>query len=285
MDVLVLGVRGGLGRLVCAELASRGHAVRSVPRSSTRDADALVAAGHGVGAIVDCAGASVGFGPGWRGYGAIDTPIGLAAAAAARRLDARMVYVSVHHPPALATTAYVAAHERVVAAMRDVDGVVVRPTGFFSAFGSLLAMARRGWLVDIGSGTARTNPIDERDLAAIVAECTIGDGPRELSAGGPEVLTRGELFDLVADFAGRRVRTLRVPVWLGGAMASALRVVHPRMGQFAKFAAGLGRHDVIAPALGTRTLRDYFEGGAGGSTATLRLYFAGSGANVSHSQR
>jgi uncharacterized protein YbjT (DUF2867 family) len=261
MDILVLGARGGLGALVCKELAARGHAWRTVSRAETRDADALVEAGTGCGAIVNCAGASValGFGRGWRGYRAVDTPIGLAATAAAGRLGARMVYVGVAHSPALAHCAYVDAHERVVAAMRDIDGVVVRATGFHSAYASLLPMARRGWLADIGAGQTRTNPIDERDLAAIVADAVSGDGPRELAAGGPEVMTRAEIFELVAAAAGRRVRMLRLPVWLASMNATLFRAVHPRMGQFAKFAVLLARHSVIADAHGTRTLRAYLD--------------------------
>lgn len=260
MDTLVLGARGGLGRLVCAELAARGHTARTVMRAEARDA--LARAAHGCGAIIDCAGASValGFGHGWRGYRAVDTPIGLAAVAAASRVGARLVYVGVAHPPALADCAYVDAHERVVAAMREVDGVVVRATGFFSAYAALLPMARRGILVDIGSGKSRTNPIDERDLASIVAESISGDGPREVAAGGPEVMTRGEIFEQVAAIAGRRMRMLRMPAWLAGAAAAMLRVVHPRMGQFGRFAALLARHDAIAPSLGTRTLSAYLAG-------------------------
>jgi uncharacterized protein YbjT (DUF2867 family) len=146
--------------------------------------------------------------------------------------------------------------------MRDIDGVVVRPTGFFSAYAALLPLARRGLLVDIGDGRARTNPIDERDLAAIIAERVAGVAgvaPRELAAGGPEVMTRGQIFEAIAARAGRRVRMLRMPAWLAGASGAVLRVLHPRMGQFARFAAGLARHDVIAPALGTRTLAGYLD--------------------------
>jgi uncharacterized protein YbjT (DUF2867 family) len=42
MDVLVLGARGGLGRLVCGELETRGHAIRTV-----RAAGALAKVGAG----------------------------------------------------------------------------------------------------------------------------------------------------------------------------------------------------------------------------------------------
>ena len=35
MDVLVLGARGGLGRLVCTELAARGHRIQTVTRDDS----------------------------------------------------------------------------------------------------------------------------------------------------------------------------------------------------------------------------------------------------------
>lgn len=261
MDVLVLGARGGLGRLVCAELAARGHRIRTATRVEARDAELLAGAATRGGAIVNCAGASVAMalGRGWRGYRAVDTPIGLAAVEAARRAEARLVYVGVHHAPEMARGAYVDAHERVAAAMRDIDGVVVRATGFYAAYAALLPMARRGLLGDIGAGRTRTNPIDERDLAVIVAESVAGAGPRELSAGGPEIMTRAQIFEAVAARAGRRVRMVRLPAWLAGAGGAVLRVFHPRMGQFLRFAAGLARHDAIAPALGTRTLARYLD--------------------------
>lgn len=191
---------------------------------------------------------------------AVDVPIGLSAVAHARATGARLVYVAVHHPPALRDCAYVDAHEQVAAAMHDVDGAVVRATGFFSAFAALLPVARRGWLVDVGDGRARTNPICEHDLAEIVVDVALGgDGPRDVAAGGPDVMSRREIFELVAAAANRRVRIVRAPVWLAAMGGAALSLVHSRIGQFARFAAGLARHDVIAPALGTTRLADYLQ--------------------------
>ena len=262
MHVLVIGGRGALGRHVCRELARRGQRVTAVGRG-----EPLVHAD----AIVNCAGASVVMGPGhgWRGYPAVDVPIGLAAVEAARRDRARLVYVAAHHPPALRGCAYIAAHERVAAAMRDLDGIVVRATGFFSAFAALLPLARRGWLADVGDGHVRINPIAETDLAAIVADVTVGrDGPRELAAGGPEVLRRREVFEIVAAAAGRRVRIVGIPLWLARIGTLALRPLHPRIAQFASFACGLSKHDVIAPALGTTRLEDYLRELAGTPAAS-----------------
>jgi uncharacterized protein YbjT (DUF2867 family) len=257
MDIVVLGAGGSLGHWVSAGLVERGHRVTPIARAEARDPEAIARSVPAV--IVDCAGAStaLALGKGWRGFRAVDTPIGLAAVEAARRTNARMVYAATWFAPAQRATPYVDAHERVVAAMRAIDGCVVRATGFYSAFAGLLALARRGVLLDLGDGHARTNPIDERDLADVVIDAALHDGPREVAVGGPDVMTRAELFELVAARAGRRVRILRAPRWLGRLGALALRPLHPRIAQFAAFACGLAVHDVIAPVGGTRRLVDY----------------------------
>jgi uncharacterized protein YbjT (DUF2867 family) len=262
----LLGAGGSLGALVKQQLDARGHHVIAVRRASARDPDAISRSNPRL--IIDCAGGSLalGLGHGWRGYGAVDAPIGLAAAEAARRSGARLVYIAVHHPPAMRGTPYIAAHERVVSAMNDIDGCVVRATGFFSAFRGFLPFARRGVLFDVGRGGTRTNPIDERDLAEIVVETALDPrGPREVSAGGPEVLTRRQIFEQIVAAAGRRVRTIRVPVWLARGGSTLISPIHPRISQLARFACGLAEHDVIAPALGTRRLADSLNSSAGGA--------------------
>lgn len=260
MDVLVIGGGGTLGRLVCSELAARGQRAIPFGRRDGDLRDSAVIAAPAAKVIINCAGASVamGLGKGWRGYRAVDIPIGRAAVEAAKRTQARLIYVGVAHPAALRSTAYVDAHEQVAAAMTEVDGCVVRANGFFSAYTALLPMAKRGFLVDIGDGSARTNPICERDLAEIVVDVALGgDGPRDVTAGGPDIMTRREIFEQIAAIAGRRVRIGGMPTWMAAASAGFTRLVHPRMGQFMQFAVGLAKHDAIAPSLGTTRFADY----------------------------
>jgi uncharacterized protein YbjT (DUF2867 family) len=261
MDVLVIGGGGALGRLVCRQLTTRGHRAVAIGRKDGDLRDASVIARAAAPLIINCAGASVaiGLGKGWRGYRAVDVPIGLAAIEAARRTNARLVYVSVHHPPLMRGTPYVDAHERVADAMRDIDGAVVRPTGFFSAITSaFLPMAKRGRMFDVGDGRARTNPISEHDLAEIVVDVALGgEGPRDVSVGGPEVMTRREMLERVAEAAGYRAKVTGMPLALCKLNAALLRAVHPRMGQFVQFVVQLAQHDVIAPACGTTKLADY----------------------------
>lgn len=259
MDVAVLGGTGGLGKLVADDLRKRGDTVRALGRKDgdARDPEVVKRLCDGAGAIVNCAGAAVGFGKGWRGYGSVDTPIGLAAVAAAKSTGARLVYTAVFTTPRLRGCAYIEAHERVVDAMSDVDAVVVRPLGFFSAFASLLPLAKKGMLFDIGDGKARTNPIDERDLATIVAEATRGDGPRDVPCGGPDVMAREDLFLKVGRLANPDIKLRRLPVWMARINATLAYPFSPRLAQFMRFAVLLAQSDAIAPALGTRRFDDY----------------------------
>ena len=139
MGIVVLGGTGNLGKLVVEELARRGENVRACGRKDgdARDPAVVTKLADRASAIINCAGASVAMalGHGWRGYRAVDTPIGLASIEAARRTGARLVYVAVAHAPELASCAYIDAHEQVAAQMGDIDGVVVRPTGLFPAKG------------------------------------------------------------------------------------------------------------------------------------------------------
>jgi uncharacterized protein YbjT (DUF2867 family) len=261
MDVLVIGGGGALGRLVSGQLVQRGHRALALGRRDGDLRDPSLIARAAAPVIINCAGASVqvGFGHGWRGYRAVDVPIGLAAIEAARRTGARMIYISAHHPPALRKTPYIDAHERVAEAMHGIDGAVVRPTGFFSAISSaFLPMAKRGRMFDVGDGRARTNPISEHDLAEIVVDIALGgDGPRDVSVGGPEVMTRREMLERVANAAGYRAKITGMPLALCKLNAALLRAVHPRMGQFVQFVVGLAQHDIIAPSCGTTRLADY----------------------------
>jgi uncharacterized protein YbjT (DUF2867 family) len=279
----VAGGTGALGRRVARRAVLDGHTVRLLTRYAARipadlrgrvtpvvgDArDAAVAAGlvRGADAVFSCAGASVMMerGRGWRGYGAVDTPLNAAIVDAAvgggRR--PRLVYVSVFHTPAMRRLAYVDAHERVVERIvaTGLPYGIVRPTGFDSAVaGSYLGMARKGALPEIGDGRARTNPIGDDDLAALcMGAITSGEPALTVDAGGPDVVTRHAIAEMAFAAAGTPPRFRRVPPWLGRVGAACLRPLHPRVGQFAAFIAAISTTDLVAPARGRERLTDAF---------------------------
>ncbi|HVV85712.1 MAG TPA: NAD(P)H-binding protein, partial [Kofleriaceae bacterium] len=239
-----------------------------------RDRAAAARLVDGADAVFSCAGASVamGLGHGWRGYGAVDPVVNrtLVDAAAASAARPRFVYVSVFHTPAMRGLAYIGAHERVVDALAasGLPHAIVRPTGFYSAIvPAYLGLVKRGSAPEIGDGTARTNPIGDDDLAGVCLEAIASAEPAlAIDVGGPEVLPRRALVELAGAALGRTITVRRVPPWLARAGSAGLRLVHPRMGQFARFVAAISTLDLVAPARGTARLADAFAAAAGSLT-------------------
>jgi uncharacterized protein YbjT (DUF2867 family) len=282
--IVVAGASGELGQHVVRALATRGWRVRALVRDPARlgpvrDAvaevhvgDALAAgtlagAFDGASAAFSCVGASVkmALGAGWRGYRAVDVPANTNLIAAARGAGVeRFAYVSTSHTDAMRRLNYVRAHEDVVERLRasGMDWRVVRPTGFFSALGVFVDMARGGSVPEFGDGATRTNPIHDADLADVCA-AALDSTEREHPAGGPDVFTRREIAELAFAAVGRPHRIRRLPPWLARLASVLMRPVSPRMADFMAFVAALATNDTLAPASGHRRLGDYFRERAG----------------------
>lgn len=284
MKVLVAGATGMLGREVVALLRARDAEVRVLTRDARRaeplgvdevhvaDArkrDRLSGACDGVDAVFSCLGASVSlaFGAGWRGYRAIDVPANLNLLAEARQAGVgRFVYVSAFVIEETRSITYFAAHETVAnAVLEQPGGHVLRPTAFFSALGFYLDAARRGRRLPLfGDGSARSNPIDDRDLAQVAVGTILNGGPAEQDLGGPEVLTREEIAGRAYDAVERPRRFRRVPPWIARMGAFMLTPLSPRIAQLVKFATEASVRDLIAPQVGARTVGDWFRERAAG---------------------
>lgn len=282
--VLVAGASGMLGRQVVAALQRRGSKVRAL----TRAADTLARAGakvdevvvgdarvgaqasaavQGVTAVISCLGASVQprLGLGWRGFFAVDTRANTALIEAAEAAKVRrFVYVSTLSRAGMEGLAYVRAHEQVAARLRAgaLAGTVLRPTGFFSALGALVELARGGALPQIGDGSARSNPIDDGDLAALCVQA-LDEPPGEREVGGPEVLSRRELGALAFAAIGEPPRWRTVPPGAVRTIGALLRPFHPRLGQLLPFYAAVNTTELIAPQVGRRRIGEYFRELAG----------------------
>lgn len=280
--ILVCGATGQLGREVVRLLAERGHAVRVLTRDRARAAalgdvevhvgdarrsDTLRGLCDGISAVFSSVGASVSprFGAGWRGFGAVDLPANTNLLAAARDAGVgRFVYVAAHVVPETAGYRYFAAHEevarRVLAA--PLDGRVLRPTAFFSALRPFLDMARGGGKVMvIGDGRPRSNPIHDADLADAALDMLLappGEGPRERSLGGPDVLSREDIAGLACDAWGLPRRFRKLPPWLMRAGSVMMVPMSPRLSQLVRFATEVSVRDLVAPAHGQRRLGAWF---------------------------
>jgi uncharacterized protein YbjT (DUF2867 family) len=281
--LLVAGAGGLLGTEILRVLAAHGVRCRATTRNPAgtlavesphieviacdleRAADAARAVA-GVRVVVSCVGGSLDL-RAFRDRGsyesvdhAVNGRLLEAAVAAGVR---RFVYVSVFSPPALSHTAYVRAHEKFAAELRQapMQSVVVRPTGFFHSYLEMLRMAESGRGIVIGSGEARTNPIHEADVAV---ECVRALTCEEatIDAGGPEILTRREIQALAFRALDREPRITHLPAapfTLGSAL---VRPFHPRLGELLEFGTVASTVDIVAPARGRRDLESYMRAAA-----------------------
>lgn len=273
LRVLVAGATGSVGREAVTALKARGHRVTALSRNASTlsgIADRTIVfdatqgipelAGHDV--VLSALGASVA--PLHRDRGSfrnVDYKANLNLLTACKRAGiGRFVYVAAHVEPGYANTAYIRAHEEFVKALRAaapaISSTVVRPTGIFSAFDDLLAMARRGSLPLIGGGLARTNPIHAADVAAVCINM-LAKGPAELSVGGPDILTRRDVAYLAFAALDRKPSLVPVSAGVFLFLAKLIGLFQPRVGELMDFLTRVSVTDSIAPAAGTRRLEDY----------------------------
>lgn len=279
MRVLLAGATGAVGAEVLHLLVVAGHYVRTLSRDAVRvkrlegrahevrladatRAESLLGVGEGIDVVVSCLGANVSLSlRERRGFDAIDAAANLNLLGEANRAGVqRFVYLAALTDSATLKTRYIAAHERVVAALAQ-SGIgysVVRPTGIFSAFADLIPMARRGPVPRIASGQARTNPIHHADVAhAIVA--VLERGATDVPIGGPDVLSRKQIAELAFAVQGKRPLLVPVPAFVFRFAAFVLTFIHPRLSQMLAFVLSVSTHDCIAPVAGDRHLADYFK--------------------------
>jgi uncharacterized protein YbjT (DUF2867 family) len=280
--VLVAGANGVLGRHVLGILRAHGYRVRALTRSAAHgralgdladqvivgDAtrpETLTQACQDATLIFSCLGQSVNLdlnnrGPGYRAidYVGNHNLITMAKAAGVRRFG----YVSVFGAERFPQLAYMKAHADVAAELRasGLSYAIICPTGFFSAFDPILAMAQSGRASLIGDGTARSNPIHDADLAEVCVQALLADTNQVIEVGGPETLSRRQIIELAFTAVGKPVQISGMPVWTANAMSAVAAPFAPRVAELMAFAAAMFTSDSIAPAQGNRRLADYFAG-------------------------
>jgi len=276
--ILLAGATGNLGRHVLRTLDARGYFVRALVRQESQACDlrgfvqetgvgdltidgSLAGCSGGIDTVISTAGASVDINT--RGKGSfrdIDFQGNRNLLEEALRAKVRkFVYVSAHSSPETEHTAYLRAKEDFAAlvAKSGLEYQILRPTGFFSAFAFLAGMARERPLPLIGVGTARTNPIDDEEVATACVDA-IKSGVRDLALGGPDVLTRKEIVDLIFRAVGRPPRYQRIPAGAAKLAGPLTGLFNKRKGHLMEFYLAVGSHDAVAPVYGRRRMEDYF---------------------------
>ena len=136
---------------------------------------------------------------------------------------------------------------------------IVRPNGFFSDMKDFLEMAKSGRVYLFGSGHQKFNPIHGDDLArAIVA--TLDDGNKELTIGGPDVLSLNEISKLALKTLNKPIKIVHLPDWSRKLTIWFLRTfTSVKTYGPIEFFLTLMAEDCIAPCFGTNHLEDFYQ--------------------------
>jgi len=132
---------------------------------------------------------------------------------------------------------------------------IIRPVGLFSGLHDLGIMAKRKLVPVIGDGKAKTNSMHQSDLAKFITE-VLENGDNLIEIGGPEVHTRLEMAEMIAERFD--AKTLKVPENLAeaGVLLSSFSEDFKHKLENFKY---ITTHDMIGKAYGDRTFKEYLE--------------------------
>ena len=136
------------------------------------------------------------------------------------------------------------------------DYTIIKPVGFFSGLHDLIIMGNKGFVITPGDGECLTNAIHQRDLAKVCVQC-LEAGPPVMEVGGPEIHSRNEVAQLVAEHTG--ARRFNVPVWLVLVGLGVLRGISENLYDKLSYFTYITTHDMVAPPYGEETFADYLK--------------------------
>jgi uncharacterized protein YbjT (DUF2867 family) len=135
---------------------------------------------------------------------------------------------------------------------------VLRPTGFFSAFGALLTLAERGPIPLFGSPDALTNPVADEDLAELAVDALADGRSFERSVGGKTTYTRRAIAELAFSSLGRSPKFRVLPAGLVRTLSWLFRPFNPRVADLLAFYLAASSRDCVGERAGARSLEEYF---------------------------
>jgi uncharacterized protein YbjT (DUF2867 family) len=281
--VLVAGASGYLGRYVVKEFAERGFAVRALVRNPEK----LAAEGPNLEPAVAALAEEVVKGDATdraslkdvcKGVDIVFSCMGLTKPQdhiTSEEVDhlgnkalledalahgvKKFIYISVFNADRMMNVDIVKAHELFVQDLQSsaMPYTVIRPTGFFSDMGMFLSMARSGHMFLLGEGENHVNPIHGADLARICVDA-VESSEKEISAGGPDTYTFNETITMAFEAVGKNPWITHIPIWVGDVALFVTGIFNKSLAGVLAFAVSVSGIDNVAPAAGTRHLRDFY---------------------------
>lgn len=173
----------------------------------------------------------------------------------------KFIYTSVIDGDKLRHLAITAAKEKFVDELKlsGLEYTVIRPTGFYSDMREFLKMAKNSKIYLFGNGENKLNPIHGADLAEVCVRA-ISQKTKEITVGGPDILTQNEIAEMAFCAWGKSPNIVHLPDWIrrAGLTGAKLFTFSKTYGSIKFFLTMMGR-DNMAPRYGTHRLQDFYE--------------------------
>lgn len=170
----------------------------------------------------------------------------------------KFIYISAFHAEKYLHLEYFKVHHDFSELLKKsgIDYSIVKPPAIFSAFIDMIAMAKKGQLVNIGQGDKKTNPIYEGDLAKITVDAIIKQNSIS-EVGGKTIYTRKQLNEIVQNEINNTKKLKTIPLGLFKISLPIIKIFSKNTFDKFAFFIEVMQHDTIAPQLGTMTFEDY----------------------------
>ena len=170
----------------------------------------------------------------------------------------KFVYISAFHSEKYLHLEYFKVHHDFSELLKKsgIDYSIIKPPAIFSAFIDMIEMARKGQLVNVGTGDKKTNPIFEGDLAKIAVD-SIKQSNSTIEAGGKTIYTRRQLNEIIQIQVDNRKKIRNVPIALFQLMLPLIKMISKNTYDKFAFFIEVMQKDTIAPQVGAMVFEDY----------------------------
>ncbi|NBC05435.1 MAG: NAD(P)H-binding protein [Bacteroidetes bacterium] len=173
----------------------------------------------------------------------------------------KFIYISVIDGDKLRHLAITAAKEKFVDELKGsgLEYTVIRPNGFYSDMREFLKMAKKGRIYLFGNGEHKLNPIHGADLAEVCVRA-ISQKAKEITVGGPDILTHHEIAEMAFSALGKTPNITYLPDWTRRALITGTKIFTTSKisGPIEFFLTMMGR-DNMAPRYGSHRLQDFYK--------------------------
>lgn len=275
--VLVFGATGHVGNAIAKEAAARGYDLTIVARSRDKamslsgitsrykiadvtDPASIEGITRGFDVVISAMGKSVSpFERGKPGFRAIDLEGNtLILGDALKQGVKKFIYISAFQAERYPQLEYFRVHHEFSEQLirSGMDYSIIRPPAVFSAFLDMITLAKKGLLTTIGSGTHKTNPIYEGDLARVCID-SVELPNKVIDVGGEYVYTRKELNEIVQKIVEPKKKLKQIPAGLIRALLPLVRIFDRNSYDKMSFFLEVMEEDVLAPRIGETKFEDY----------------------------